>query len=114
MYTLQLDSYEDLLQLDLAGIAGGVVPAHVKENPHPIWVVCTNGKRDACCAQWGLPFFNALVRLIPGSCFSDPLTWAGIDLQQTQFAFLMAFPMDDLEARMPSSLQILLNGEKFG
>ena len=26
----------------------------------PVVLVCTNGKRDACCAKWGLPLYTAL------------------------------------------------------
>lgn len=32
----------------------------------PIYLVCTHGKRDACCAKRGLPLFAALDGLLPG------------------------------------------------
>jgi hypothetical protein len=26
----------------------------------PLWLVCTHGARDRCCAKWGMPMFEAL------------------------------------------------------
>lgn len=56
----ELDAYEDLLDLDLKatienGSTQGGEIAH-----EPFYLVCTNGRRDPCCAQNGLPLFNAL------------------------------------------------------
>jgi hypothetical protein len=31
-----------------------------------LYIVCTHGKRDACCAKQGLPVFEALAKLRPG------------------------------------------------
>ena len=47
-----LDSYEDLRALDLA--SGG----EVLDNP--LFIVCTHGKHDPCCARYGRPVFEAL------------------------------------------------------
>ena len=41
-----LDRAEDLLDLDLARL-----PSY----DDPLWLVCTNGKRDRCCAEIGRP-----------------------------------------------------------
>jgi len=48
----QLASYDELLDLDLAG--GG------ERLEHPLFVVCTHGKRDRCCAVYGRPLYEAL------------------------------------------------------
>jgi hypothetical protein len=32
---------------------------------HPILLVCAHGRRDACCARLGLPFFDALQPVLP-------------------------------------------------
>ncbi len=32
---------------------------------HPIFLVCAHGRRDACCARLGLPFFDALQPVLP-------------------------------------------------
>jgi hypothetical protein len=46
------ESYEDLRALDLA--SGG----DVLDNP--LFIVCTHGKHDPCCARYGRPVFEAL------------------------------------------------------
>ena len=48
----EFDDYEDLLELDFRG-AG--TPAR-----HPLFLVCTHGKHDRCCARYGRPLFDAL------------------------------------------------------
>ena len=47
-----LDTYEDLRSLDLA--AGGELVTN------PLFIVCTHGKHDPCCARRGRPLFEAL------------------------------------------------------
>ncbi len=31
----------------------------------PLWLVCTHGARDRCCAKWGMPVYDALASLAP-------------------------------------------------
>jgi hypothetical protein len=48
----------DLLGLDLTGLSHGSVGGEpVLE---PVYLVCTNGKHDACCAEFGLPVARTL------------------------------------------------------
>jgi hypothetical protein len=54
-----LPSYEALLDLPLAAIATGDADLGEAINT-PLYIVCTNGKRDLCCARHGLPVYNAL------------------------------------------------------
>jgi hypothetical protein len=54
-----LPTYEALLNLPLADIAAGRVELGEAVNK-PLYIVCTNGKRDVCCARHGLPIYNAL------------------------------------------------------
>ena len=49
---LELERYEDLLELDLA-TAGDPVA-------HPLFLVCTHGKHDRCCAKYGRPLYDAV------------------------------------------------------
>lgn len=57
-----LPSYEALLHLPLAQIAqGGSELGEVVTTP--LYIVCTNGKRDLCCARHGLPVYNSLKAL---------------------------------------------------
>jgi len=55
----KLATYEALLDLPLADIAHGrsELGEIVEE---PVYIVCTNGKRDVCCSRYGLPVYNAL------------------------------------------------------
>ncbi len=49
---LELERYDDLLELDLAD-AGMPVE-------HPLFLVCTHGKHDRCCAKYGRPLYDAV------------------------------------------------------
>jgi hypothetical protein len=49
---LELGQYEDLLELDLEQ-AGETVE-------HPLFLVCTHGKHDRCCAKFGRPLYDAV------------------------------------------------------
>jgi sucrase/ferredoxin-like protein len=54
--TSLIDGYEELLGLDFAGPGTAC--------PHPLLLVCTHGKHDACCARRGLPVFEAMRELV--------------------------------------------------
>jgi hypothetical protein len=60
---LELESVHDLLDLDLSPLVadGSVGGQRVTE---PRYLVCTNGKHDACCASFGLPVAAALAGLL--------------------------------------------------
>ncbi len=58
LYALTLERYEDLLSLDLSGLAEGRQPE--LRDHQPLFLVCTHGKRDQCCALAGMPMFAAL------------------------------------------------------
>ena len=49
---LELDRHDDLIGLDLA-TAGSPVD-------HPLFLVCTHGKHDRCCAKYGRPLYDAV------------------------------------------------------
>ncbi|HET8594517.1 MAG TPA: sucrase ferredoxin [Intrasporangium sp.] len=65
-----LDRAEDLLSLDWAGLAGGHVDAVAASLPRaepspPVLLICTNGRRDVCCAVRGRPLASAAADLEP-------------------------------------------------
>jgi hypothetical protein len=66
---LEVDHVRDLVGLDLRGIAGpeatttGTVGG--RRLTAPLYLVCTNGKHDPCCATEGLPVARALATLLP-------------------------------------------------
>jgi hypothetical protein len=49
---VEFDRYDDLLDVDLA--AAG------KPVDHPLFLVCTHGKHDRCCAKFGRPLYDAV------------------------------------------------------
>jgi len=55
---LEVEGYEDLLALD---VAGGEPPG--EPVGHPLFLVCTHGKHDRCCARYGRPLHDALREL---------------------------------------------------
>ncbi len=67
LYEFHLDSYADLLALDLAGLYA--------ENPiytpnlrtDPLFLVCTHGRRDKCCARYGMLVYEILAAQFGGS-----------------------------------------------
>src|SRR4051794_32426892 len=58
LFRFRLESYEDLLDMDISGIAAAHSDQTLCEDR--LFLVCTNGKRDICCAKNGLPLYNAL------------------------------------------------------
>ncbi len=61
---IRLGALDELRAWDLddamAELRAGRIPAGAETPPLPIAWVCTNGKRDRCCAKWGLPVAEAL------------------------------------------------------
>jgi hypothetical protein len=58
-FELEVEHQDDLLAYDLAAaLAGNGGPASPLEGP--LYVVCTHGKRDRCCARHGRPLYDAL------------------------------------------------------
>jgi hypothetical protein len=56
----------EVLDLDLAPLADGRPTGAGRVSHEPLYLACTNGKRDACCARLGLPVARALSALAPG------------------------------------------------
>ncbi|MFL6253726.1 MAG: sucrase ferredoxin [Pyrinomonadaceae bacterium] len=57
---LRLEKYFDALSLDLAAIASGRDLQGGEVFEGPLFLVCTHGRRDKCCAKFGVPLYNAL------------------------------------------------------
>jgi hypothetical protein len=60
---LELAAVDDLLELDLRPLGAGrsVGGERLTE---PLYLVCTNGGHDPCCAEYGLPVARALEALV--------------------------------------------------
>jgi hypothetical protein len=59
----------ELLDVDLEAISRGERTGGGRLRPEPLYLVCTNGRRDACCARLGLPVLKALEALRPGTAW---------------------------------------------
>lgn len=64
----------ELLELDFAAIADGVHGDWGDSSAAPLLLVCTNGRRDPCCAVWGRPLAAALAAEHPGSVWETSHT----------------------------------------
>ncbi|HVF50229.1 MAG TPA: sucrase ferredoxin [Pyrinomonadaceae bacterium] len=56
----ELEQYENLLSLDIAAVAAGSLLAGGEQVEQPLFLVCTHGKRDKCCALYGRPLYKSL------------------------------------------------------
>jgi hypothetical protein len=66
LFEFHLDNYEDLPDLNLAAaFSEDGLKEHIRNRP--LFLICTNGKRDPCCAQWGLPLYKGLSKINPDS-----------------------------------------------
>jgi hypothetical protein len=84
-----LDRPEDLLDLDLPAM-----PAY----DGPLWLVCTNGKRDRCCAELGRPIAGLLSQEWPEG------TWETTHLGGHRFSgTLLALPSGLTLGRLDTS-----------
>jgi hypothetical protein len=50
----------------LPALPGGAVPSFGEPHTEPLYLVCTHGRRDVCCARFGLPLARALGAAHPG------------------------------------------------
>ena len=85
VWATTLDDVREILDLDVAGLrdAGPDLPAY----DGPLWLVCTNGRRDRCCAEAGRPIAAALSARWPEE------TWETTHLGGHRFAgTLLALP----------------------
>jgi hypothetical protein len=83
---IRLDRIEDALDLDLPALGRGV---GLRLEPHEgnLFLVCTHGRRDVCCAERGRPLARALAASFPHE------TWESSHVGGDRFAGnVVAFP----------------------
>jgi hypothetical protein len=56
----ELDSYEQLRELDLTDIATQPENYETHHAAEKLYLVCTNGRRDPCCSQYGFPVYETI------------------------------------------------------
>lgn len=84
IYEFHLESYANLLDLDIPAILAGDVLYESCRRDAPLYLVCTNGRRDLCCAHYGLPVYNALVSATKSG--HQPLVWQSSHVGGHRFA----------------------------
>jgi hypothetical protein len=59
LYALEFERHDDLLEYNFASalLDGGMPGVPVE---HPLFIVCTHGKRDRCCAKYGHPLYDGV------------------------------------------------------
>lgn len=65
-YEIQFTDYLELTGLDMPLMASGGEAFAGYKHERPIYLVCTNGTRDKCCAKYGLPMVRSLTELAGG------------------------------------------------
>lgn len=107
--TTTLPSMVELASLDLESLAAlrspGLTPYHEQ-----LWLVCTNGRRDVCCAEFGRPVAAALTDRWPAT------TWETTHLGGHRFsATLLALPSGITLGRLdPVSAVLACEEIRFG
>lgn len=71
LYEFSLESYRDLLALDLAALAEQDPAFDAQRSKQTLFVVCTNGLRDRCCAVHGLVAYQTLAAEVPGQVWES-------------------------------------------
>ena len=62
LYRFRFATYEELLDLDVPAVLAGDARYERHRVEEPLFLVCTHGTHDMCCAKFGLPVFHELSR----------------------------------------------------
>ena len=64
LWSFSVPSIRALADVDVAEVMSDApVPFGAHRDTKPLFLVCTNGRRDPCCAERGRPVFSALARV---------------------------------------------------
>lgn len=61
LYAFKVARYEDLLALELPAICAENSAYDAYRTTDPLFLVCTHGQRDKCCARHGIPVYERMV-----------------------------------------------------
>ena len=57
---MELENYKQVTEIDLAAVAARKLPDGASFVDEPLFLVCTHGRRDKCCAKFGFTLFKEL------------------------------------------------------
>lgn len=63
LYEIQVGDYMRVLSINEETIHKETFAPQYRRMAEPLFLICTNGRRDPCCAKWGLPLYNALEKM---------------------------------------------------
>lgn len=114
LYAFQLGDYLELLDLDIPAILAGETPNDSHRRELPLYLVCTNGRRDLCCARHGIGVYNALSAATQTS--PEPLVWQCTHVGGHRFAAnLICLPNGMLYGRVrPENASAILEADRDG
>ena len=112
LFEYKLDTYEDLTVLDVASAAAGDAESQFRRES-PLFLICGNGRRDKCCARFGLPAYEALREQQPQA------TWLSTHIGGHRYAPTVLFLPHSVNygfldpAQMGAAAEALLNGRLY-
>ncbi len=114
LYRFELGSYQELLELELEGFLSGSETYEEKRTDEQLALVCTNGRRDLCCARFGTPVYNYLKKEEPG--FPGLRVWQSTHMGGHRFAAnLLWLPQGVLYGRVDAlSAAEILSAQRRG
>jgi hypothetical protein len=115
LYDFRLEKYEDLLDLDIVGAASRSESLEENLSSHALLLICTNGRRDWCCARYGTSIYQETLQLTEESDY--PLAiWQSSHVGGHRFApNIVSFPKGLFYGRInKSELQDFLNHIQHG
>ncbi|MEJ7714132.1 MAG: sucrase ferredoxin [Pyrinomonadaceae bacterium] len=62
IHRFALSGYEQLLYVDIAALISGQLKGGKVVQDDPLFLICTHGAHDKCCAKHGIPSYEALRR----------------------------------------------------
>jgi hypothetical protein len=110
LYHFELDNYEELLHLDMPALLSGARVFDEFMSVDPLFLVCTNGKRDRCCARVGVTLYQALADRAGDS------VWQCTHLGGHRFApTLVTIPDGSFYGRLaPADVNAFIRSQEFG
>jgi len=114
LYGTVLENYTDLLDLDLSAFFAGSRGEIARLSDDPLFLICTNGRRDPCCARRGAPVSNVLSNAMASQPFSR--VWESAHIGGHRFAAnLLVLPQGLLYGRVdPQSAMAIFSAAQNG
>lgn len=64
LYRFTFQNYEELTSLDIEGLRAGDPRYQEYLYDEPLYLVCSDGKHDMCCAKYGVPIYQELAKQV--------------------------------------------------